>query len=252
MLKTRIIPCLLLQGQGLVKTVKFEQPKYVGDPINAVKIFNDKEVDELIFLDISAGKESKTPNFELIEKIASECFMPLCYGGGVSTFEDVAKLFAIGVEKIAINTHAIKHPEFVTEAAKRYGSQSIVVSIDAKKSFFGTHLVCTHGGAQKTKEDPVLCAIKMERAGAGELLINSIDRDGTGEGYDLELIKKVSNAVSIPVVACGGAGAVSDFEKAVENGASAVAAGSFFVFQGPHRAVLISYPKYGELEKTLL
>lgn len=252
MLKTRVIPCLLLKHDGLVKTVKFSQPKYVGDPINAVKIFNDKEVDELIFLDITATIENRKPPFDLISRIASECFMPFCYGGGITTVEEIAKLFKLGVEKVAINTQALTNPSLIERAAERFGSQSVVVSIDVKKNLFGKYRVFSHGGRKSVKVDPVSFAQQMEQTGAGEILLNSMDRDGTGAGYDLELIRSVTESVRIPVIACGGAGKLDDFSSAVKTaGASAVAAGSLFVFQGPHRAVLITYPAMSELERRL-
>lgn len=252
MLKTRIIPCLLLKGQGLVKTVKFRNPKYVGDPINAVKIFNEKEVDELVLLDIDASVEGKRPQIKLISEIASECFMPLSYGGGLRNLEDLRAIFNLGVEKVVINSYAVENPRFVQEASKRYGNQSIVVAIDVEKNSSGKHEIFTLGGKKKTKLDPVAHAKEMEKLGAGEIFLNSIDRDGTMEGYDIELIKKVTESVSIPVIACGGAGKIEDFVEAVrKGGASAVAAGSMFVFHGKHRAVLITYPSIEELEKAL-
>lgn len=249
MLKTRVIPTLLLKGRGLVKTVKFKKPTYLGDPINVVKILNEKEVDELILLDITATKEQRKPNFDLVAEIVSECFMPVCYGGGVRDLEDMKRLFAIGIEKVAINTYAVEHPEFVTEAAEYFGSQSVVVAIDVKKNFWGSYQVYTQCGQVKTKSDPVTCAVKMQASGAGEIFLNSIDLDGTMQGYDLPLIAKVAQKLSIPVIASGGAGKVEDFLMAVrDGGASAVAAGSLFVFEGVHRAVLITYPDYQELE----
>jgi cyclase len=249
MFRPRVIPCLLLKNKGLVKTVKFTEPKYLGDPINIVRIFNDKEVDELIFLDITATVERKKPPFKLLSEIASECFMPLGYGGGINNLEDIRTILSLGVEKIAINSAAVETPSFVSAAADRVGSQSIVVSIDVKKNFFGSYKVFTHSGTKKTGLNPVEFAVQMEQMGAGELLINSIDRDGTMQGYNLDLVKQISQAVSIPVVACGGAGTVDDLAGAVkQGGASAAAAGSMFVFQGPHRAVLISYPAGNELQ----
>jgi len=251
MLRTRVIPCLLLKGRGLVKTVKFKNPKYLGDPINVVKIFNDKEVDELVFLDITATVENKRPPFSLLENIASECFMPLGYGGGIRTLDDVKTILGLGIEKIAINTYAVENPSFVTEAADFAGSQSVVVSIDVKKNSLGKYEVFTHGGRKATGLDPVKFAVEMEKIGAGELFLNSIDRDGTMQGYDLDLIKRVTGAVNIPVVACGGAGKVQDLADAVKKGgASAAAAGSIFVFQGPHWAVLISYTTSKELKNA--
>ena len=243
---------MLLKNEGLIKTVKFKQPKYVGDPINAVKIFNEKEVDELIFLDITATIENRRPPLGLISQIASECFMPFCYGGGISSVEDIAELFKLGVEKVSINTQAVVNPLLIREAAELFGSQSIVVSIDVKKNLFGKNRVFTHGGRKSTNRDPVDFAVQMEEAGAGEIFLNSIDRDGTMQGYDLELIKQIAASVGIPVIACGGAGRLDDFADAIKKaGASAVSAGSFFVFQGSHRAVLITYPPVNELERRL-
>jgi cyclase len=249
MLKTRVIPTLLLKGRGLVKTVKFKKPTYLGDPINVVKILNEKEVDELILLDITATKEQRKPDFDLVAEIVSECFMPVCYGGGVRDLEDMKRLFAIGIEKVAINTYAVEHPEFVRDAAEYFASQSVVVAIDVKKNFWGSYQVYTQCGQVSAKSDPVTCAVEMQAAGAGEIFLNSIDLDGTMQGYDLPLIAKVAQALSIPVIASGGAGKVEDFLMAVRDaGASAVAAGSLFVFEGVHRAVLITYPDYQELE----
>ena len=248
MLQPRVIPCLLLKGRGLVKTCRFRDPKYVGDPINAVRIFNDKMVDELAFLDITATPEGRGPSFEVISDVASECFMPLLYGGGIRSLDDAERMFNAGVEKIAVNSHAGERPRFIRELASQFGSQSIVVSIDVKRSPFGKHKVHTFCGRTNTKHDPVDYARRMEDMGAGELLITSIDRDGTQQGYDLPLITKVAASVSIPLIACGGAGSIDDFRRALhETGASAVAAGSVFVFHGKHRAVLISYPKRDEL-----
>jgi imidazole glycerol-phosphate synthase subunit HisF len=252
MLKTRVIPCLLLRNKGLVKTVKFKDPKYVGDPFNAVKIFNDKEVDELIFLDITATTESRKPNFKLISEIASECFMPFGYGGGISTVEEVQELFNLGVEKVVINSKAAENPDFIESCAQLFGSQSIVVSIDVKKSFFGKYEVHTRSGTKNIGADPTFYARQMENAGAGEIFLNSMDRDGTMQGFDLALIRKVSESVRIPLVACGGAGTLEHLNQAISEGnASAVSAGSMFVFHGKHRAVLITYPSTEEIGKLL-
>lgn len=250
MLKTRIIPCLLLKDLGLVKTVKFLNPKYVGDPINAVKIFNDKGVDELIFLDITATNEKRKPSFELLSKIASEAFMPFSYGGGLRDIEDVRRIMTIGVEKVIINTYAFEKPDFIKEIADRFGNQSIVVAIDAKKSTNNINEVFINGGRVNTDKDPVGYAMQIEKMGAGEIFLNSIDRDGTREGYDLELIRQVTESVGIPVIASGGAGSVEDFNNAVKAGASGVVAGSMFVFVGSNDAVLINYPSLEELEKV--
>ena len=251
-IQPRVIPCLLLRNKGLVKTVRFKEPKYLGDPINVVRIFNDKEVDELIFLDITATVEKRKPPFKLISDIASECFMPLCYGGGIRNLDDIRTILSLGVEKVAINSYAIEDPSFIRAASDLVGSQSIIVSIDVKKrGWFGKQQLFTQRGKKATGLDPVKFAVEMERMGAGELFLNSIDKDGTMEGYDIELIRRVSEAVSIPVVACGGARTVNDLADAVKKGgASAAAAGSMFVFHGPHRAVLINFPTSKELKKV--
>lgn len=249
MLQTRVIPCLLIQGPRLVKTIGFRDPRYVGDPINAVRIFNEKEVDELVVLDITATIEGRSPNLRLISELASECFMPLAYGGGIRSLEHLQSLFSLGVEKVVINSEAAARPTFVRDAAAKFGSQSVIVSVDAKKKWMGGYEVRIRSGRQGTGLDPVRFACDMETAGAGEIFLNSIDRDGAMQGYDLDLIRVVSRAVSIPVIACGGAGTLADLAAAVkQGGASAVAAGSMFVFHGKHRAVLINYPSRRELE----
>ena len=250
MLQTRVIPVLLLQNKGLVKTVKFKNPKYVGDPLNAIKIFNEKEVDELIFLDIDASKKGMEPDYELIKDFASECFMPVCYGGGITNIEQIKKIFTLGIEKISINYFALKDDELIKKAVEIYGSQSIVVTIDIKKSLMGKYQIYNHT-KKKNLKIPFLEYIKhIEELGAGEILINNVDLDGTQKGYDIDLLKQVVNYVKIPVIACGGAGELKDFQTAKKKAnISAVAAGSFFVFQGKHNAVLITYPKYQELEK---
>lgn len=248
MLSTRVIPCLLLRDRGLVKTRRFKDPKYLGDPINIVRIFNDKEVDEVVLLDIAATTEGRGPAFDILADITSECFIPLCYGGGIRTLGEMQRLFTIGVEKVALNTAAVQDPSLIRQAADAFGSQSIVVSIDAKKKLFGGYETVTHGGRRGTGLDPVAFAKQAEHAGAGEILLSSVDRDGTMSGYDLKLVRAVTAAVGLPVVACGGAAAVADLVSVVrDGGASAAAAGSMFVFKGPHRAVLISYPDPAEL-----
>lgn len=248
MLATRVIPVLLLRNSGLVKGVHFENHKYVGDPVNAVKIFNVKEVDELVFLDISVGLEGRKPNYELLADIASQAFMPFGYGGGLTTVEDIEKLFKIGIEKAIINTAAITKPDLVRQASRIAGSQSIVVSIDVKRNIFGKYHVYSHSGRINTKLDPVEHARAMVDAGAGELVLCSIDREGTGQGYDLGLVSRVASAVDVPVVALGGASTLQHMKQAVDTGASAVAAGDMFTFHGKHKAVLITYPQYNELE----
>jgi len=250
MLKTRVIPCLLLKNKGLVKTVKFKDPKYVGDPINAVKIFNDKEVDELFIVDIEASKKGHGPDFDLLERICKESFMPVGYGGGIKTIEEVKKLFWIGYEKVCINNYALKDPEFIIKASDIAGSQSVVISIDIKRDFFGNMYLYDHTKGKTLNLHPVEYACKMEALGAGEIFLNSVNSDGKMSGFEIKLIKMVSSSVKIPVVSIGGAGKIEDFEDAVKKGgADAVSAGSFFVFYGPHRAVLISYPKKNKLKE---
>jgi len=229
---------------GLVKTVKFKDARYLGDPRNVVKIFNEKEVDELILLDITATPEKKPIQFDLIHEIVSEAFMPVAYGGGIRNLEDARKMLALGVEKIVINSYSVENPSLITQAAHSFGSSSVVVGIDVKKSLLGKYEVMINGGRTKTGLDPVKHAIHMAQMGAGEIVINSIDRDGTMTGYDLDLTKLITSAVTVPVIACGGAGTVEHLGEAIRlGGASAVAAGSMFVFQGKHRAVLITFPE---------
>ena len=251
MLLTRFMPCLLLLDGSLVKTVRFKEPAYIGDPINAIRIFNDLEVDELVFLDISATVEGRRPPFEVIEEIASECFMPVAYGGGVRSLDDIGAIFRLGVEKVVINTQAVTEPGFITAAARRFGSQSIVVSIDARRTPSGTEAF-THGGRQATGLEAVDVARRAAEGGAGEILLTSIDRDGTMQGYDLELIRGVADAVRVPVIACGGAGTVQHLGDAIKRGgAAAVAAGSMVVYFGRNRAVLINVPEKEELDLVL-
>jgi len=252
MLLPRVIPCLLLQDGGLVKTVQFKAPKYVGDPINAIRIFNDKRVDELIVLDITASRERREPSYALIEEIASECFMPLCYGGAVRSAAQAKKIVNLGVEKIAVNHAAIARPELVREIAAELGSQSVVACIDVKKTWLGQYRVYDSGTGKLTDKDPFEHADALVRMGAGELMVNSVDRDGTQHGYDQDLVRRFTARLSVPVIACGGAKTTAHLREVVkEAGASAAAAGSMFVFQGPHRAVLISYPPYAELVRLL-
>lgn len=253
MLQARLIPCLLLHKGGLVKTVKFKKPRYVGDPINAVKIFNDKEVDELMVVDIDATIENREPHYDHIEDIVSEAFMPVCYGGGVTTVEQMRRLFHSGVEKVSLSSAAINKPNLVREAAEQFGSQSVIVTLDIKRSFLKrSYQVVTHNSSAKTGKDPVKTAIEMQKLGAGELVINNVDRDGLMKGYDIAYLKQIVEAVDIPVVALGGAGNLDDIRRVIqEAGVSAAAAGSMFVFHGRHRAVLISYPSKEKI-KTLL
>jgi len=252
MLIPRVIPCLLKKELALVKTIKFTNPNYIGDPINTIRIFNDLEVDELIFLDITATKENKKPPFEVISQVASECFMPMTYGGGIKEIDDMRRIFSLGVEKIVICTYAVDEPLFIKRVAESFGSQSIVVSIDVKKDSRGKYEVYVEGGTRSTKLDPVEFAVMMEQMGAGEIFLNSIDKDGAMEGYDLELIQRVASAVNVPLIACGGAGRIEDLGEAIKAGASAVAAGSLFVYQGKNRSVLINFPSHSELQEMFL
>lgn len=243
MLRARLIPTLLLKGRGLYKTVKFRNETYVGDPINAVRIFSDKAVDELILLDIDAHRRGDGPNFELIADIASEAFVPLCYGGGVTRLDEFERLFKLGIEKVAVNSSAIESMDLVRQASLVFGSQSVVVGIDVRKSLFGRHERYIKSASVATRQSAVDAARQAEHSGAGELLLYSVDRDGTGQGYDLALTRDVCSAVRIPVVACGGAAKVADMVAVIRDGhAASAAAGSLFVFQGKHRAVLITYP----------
>lgn len=251
MLKHRVIPCLLLDQGRLVKTHKFKTPKYVGDPINAVRIFNEKEVDELVVLDITASRLKRGPDFELIEQFAGECFMPLCYGGGIQSVEQARRLFALGVEKVCLQTQALEQPQLITELVERFGSQAVVVSIDIKRNWFNQPRLYQASRQQSLSQDWLLFLKSCAERGAGEIILNSVDCDGVGAGFDLDLIRQAVGQVNIPLIALGGAGELAHFRQATEAGASAVAAGSLFVFQGPYKAVLISYPEYSELEDLL-
>jgi imidazole glycerol-phosphate synthase subunit HisF len=252
MLRTRVIPALLLRGESLVKTVKFGSFTYVGDPCNTVRIFNELEVDELLFLDITATQERRGPNLALLADIATECFMPLGYGGGVRSLSDAKSVFDIGFEKIALNSAALEHPGLITEIAKPYGSQAVIVSMDVKQGLWGGATVRGQAGRVNTKLDPVAWAKEVESRGAGEILLTSIDREGSWAGFDLDLVKRVADAVSIPVIAHGGAGSVSDIGKVVkESHASAVALGSMVVFQKKGMGVLVNFPDANDLEQSL-
>jgi imidazole glycerol-phosphate synthase subunit HisF len=252
MLRSRVIPCLLLNRGGLVKTRQFADAKYVGDPINAVKIFNDKEVDELVLLDITATSEKRAPNFTLIQEIASECFMPFAYGGALANLEDARRVLALGAEKVVFNTAALRAPDVLRSASREFGAQAVVASIDVKRKLFGRYEVVAERARKSTGRDPVAFARELEDLGVGEIFLTSVDREGTMEGYDVDLIRRVSAAVSVPVVANGGAGSIPDFGLALnDGGASAVAAGAMFVFHGPHRAVLITYPTQAQLAAGL-
>ena len=249
MISYRVIPLLLLQNGGLVKTRQFKKPTYIGDPINAIKIFNEKEVDELVFLDIDASKEKRGPDFRLLEQVASECFMPLGYGGGIRSLADVNRILGIGIEKVIFNTAALNNEALIKGAAKEAGNQSVVVSIDFKKNLIGKRVLFSHAGVSLPKMDIISFAKHMQDIGAGELILNAVDRDGMMDGYDLDTIEQVAAALEIPVVVCGGAGTLEHFKLAVHKGnASAVAAGSMFVFHGPLKGVLINYPSQEKLK----
>lgn len=249
--RPRIIPVLLLHRNQLYKTVEFGDPKYVGDPRNAVRIFNDLGADELVLLDIDASKEKKPPNLELIEEIVSEAFMPVGYGGGIADFETARRVLRIGVEKIVLCTAAGENPELVRETSSAFGSQSVVGCIDVRRQRLRGYRCLVRSGSQRLEHGPTELAASYVAAGAGEILVNSIDRDGTFSGYDLDLLKAVAANVNVPIIACGGAGSYEDLARVVhEAGASAAAAGSLFVFQRPHRAVLITFPT--EAERTTL
>jgi len=252
MLRPRVLPALLLQAGRLVKTVRFRKPRYVGDPINAVRIFNEKEVDELIVIDIDAGRAGVSIPLKLITRIAGECFMPMTYGGGIRTLDQIAEIMAAGVEKVSINRAAVADRGFVARAAKRFGSQSIVVSIDVRRRLFGKYEICVDGGRRRTGLEPVSVALELESEGAGEILLTSINQEGTMTGYDVDLVRRVASAVSIPVIACGGAGSIDDVIGVVcDAGAAAAAVGSMAVYQGRNRGVLIGFPTRKQLAPLL-
>lgn len=230
MLRVRLIPALLLDDESLVKTRRFRKPVYVGDPCNTVRIFNELEVDELAFLDITATPQRRAPNFELLGDIATECFMPLSYGGGLANFEDAARIFETGFEKVIVNSHAHARPELITEIAEVYGAQAVVASIDVGRGLLGGERVMSHGGRTAHAADPVAWAMEMERRGAGEILLTSMDRDGTGRGFDLDLLHGVCSAVRVPVVASGGVGSLQHFVEGARAGATGLLAASVFHF----------------------
>jgi cyclase len=241
--RARVIPCLLLQSGGLVKTKKFRDPVYVGDPVNAVRIFNEKEADEIVILDIDATRLGRPPDFDLVAEIAGEAFMPVTYGGGVRSLADIRRLIRSGVEKVAINHAATVDTALVTEASRVFGRQAIVGVIDVKKNFFGGYKATTRSASHDVACDLLEHIRNLQCAGVGELFVNHVDRDGMMQGYDIDLLKKIVSVADVPVVACGGAGTLQHFIQAVEEaGVAAVAAGSMFVFHGKHRAVLITYP----------
>lgn len=251
-LRPRVIPCLLLDGTSLVKTVRFKTPAYIGDPANTVRIFNELEVDELCILDITATARSREPNWDLLTEVASEAFMPLSYGGGVRDVAMVGRLLRIGFEKVVLNTAAHDRPDLVRRAADAYGSQAIVVSIDARKKLFRGYEVVVASGTRRTSQEPVEAAIAAQRAGAGEILLTAIDREGTWAGFDVDLTLSVTRRVSVPVIANGGAGNVEHIGDAIHRGgASGVAVGSMVVFQGKDLGVLVNFPEPADLTRVL-
>ena len=248
MFRPRVIPVLLLRNLGLVKSVKFKDYRYIGDPINAVKLFNDLRADELVFLDISASKENRKISLEFVRKVGDESNMPFAVGGGIHSLRDIREILNSGAEKVIINTAAAENPDFIKHASQEFGSSTIVVCLDIKKKFLSNKVIWIYSGSKATSLDPLNYAKLMAEKGAGELLIQSIDHDGMMEGYDIELISSISNAVTIPVIACSGAGSYKHLNDAVRKAnASAVAAGSLFVYHGPRSAVLINYPDHEEL-----
>lgn len=253
MLRPRIQPCLLVQSGGLVKTTQFKDPRYIGDPVNAIKIFNEKEADELIVLDIDATAENREPNVRLISQFAVECRMPLCYGGGITTVAQAKRIIELGVEKISLSSAALARPELITEIAQEVGSQSVVIVLDAKKNRWtsGYH-VRTRNGTVKHELTPVQAAQEAEARGAGEIVVNSIDNDGMMKGYDLELALQVRQATHLPMTVLGGAGSLADIAKLVETcGVLGAAAGSLFVFKGQLRGVLINYPTPAQKDEII-
>jgi cyclase len=241
----RIIPVLLLKNKGLYKTVKFDKrgAKYIGDPINAVRIFNDLEADELIILDITASMEHRLIDINTVKNIGDEAFMPFAVGGGINTIEEIKAILSAGAEKVVLGSAAIRNPELITQASSQFGNQSIVVSVDYKKNLWGQYKVYINDGTESNAANPLEFALEMEQKGAGEILLHSIGNDGIMTGYDVNLIADISKALSIPLIACGGAGQHADLSAAIDAGASACAAGSMFVYHGPRKAVLINYPE---------
>jgi imidazole glycerol-phosphate synthase subunit HisF len=253
MLRPRIIPCLLVHDKGLVKTVNFKNPKYVGDPINAVRIFNEKVVDELMVVDIDASIKKQEPDYKMIEYIAAECRMPLCYGGGIKNKEQAQRIFSLGVEKVALSSVAVERPQIVRGIANIVGNQSVVIVIDVRKNTFsGKYEIWIYNGTKLTGLDPCSFAEHMEKEGAGEIVINSIDNDGLMKGYDFRIVEKIRKCINVPVTVLGGAGSLQDIGQLIKTyGTIGAAAGSLFVFKGKYKAVLINYPNRDEKDKLI-
>lgn len=253
MLRPRVTPCLLVQNRGLVKTVRFGEPKYVGDPLNAVRIFNEKEVDELIVLDIDASVQGREPDYDLIRNLASESRMPLCYGGGVTTVDQVERLVELGVEKVALSSVVTTKPDVVPRMTEAVGSQSIVVVLDVKRAGAGEYRTWIHNGTRPTGQNAIEAAQRIAALGVGEIVINSIDHDGTMAGYDLPLISAIWERTTVPITALGGAGSLDDIRALFRKfGIIGAAAGSLFVFKGTYRAVLINYPRRADKDALVL
>ena len=251
MLRPRVIPALLLRNESLVKTTRFGHFTYVGDPCNTVRIFNELEVDELVFLDITATRDARSPNLSLLADIANECFMPLAYGGGIRRFEDAEAIFRLGFEKVIVNSFAFHQPQLISRISTHFGSQAVIVSIDVKRNLFGRNKVYARAGTVNTSRDPIEWAQEVESLGAGEILLTSIDREGTWQGFDLDLVGGVATAVNIPVIAHGGAGNLADLGKVVNQAsASAVAVGSMVVFQKKGMGVLVNFPDAADIAKA--
>lgn len=252
MLQTRIIPALLLKEDSLVKTIKFHDAKYIGDPINTVRIFNELEVDELVFLDITASREKREPNLKILSEVANECFMPLGYGGGLNDFNVVKSIFGIGFEKVVLNTVTHTNPSFVTKIAEHFGNQAVMCSIDVKKNLWGNYQVWSNSGTVNTKKNPFEWASELEYLGAGEILLTSMDKEGTWSGFDVQLVEKVSESVNIPVIAHGGAGNLKHIGDVIKHGkVSAVALGSMVVYQQKGMGVLVNFPDFNELQSVI-
>ena len=243
MLRPRIIPVLLYQDGGLVKTVKFKDPKYIGDPLNAVRIYNEKEADELIFLDIDSTVKNISPNYKLIERIANQARMPICYGGGIKTTDQAKKIFSLGIEKIALSSEALLNPSIITEIASKVGSQSVVIVLDIKRNLLGRYGLYTHNGTKKSKVDLKIYVKNLYELGAGEIVINNIDRDGLMKGYDIDLVSYISSLTNLPITTVGGVGNVEHFQYILKKcDITGLGSGSLFVFKGKYKAVLINYP----------
>ena len=251
MITHRVIPVLLLQDRALVKTRRFRHPAYVGDPINAIRIFNEKEVDELFLIDIGASRENREPDYELLEDCASECFMPLGYGGGICDRAQATRLFDLGIEKVALQTSLLQNPDLVPQIAERYGNQAVVASVDVRRNWRGQIKLWSAKEQRTLRRDWKEHLHTVQTLGAGEILLNAVHRDGTGQGYDCTTISEAAQIVEIPIIALGGASTIQDFATAAGAGAAALGAGRMFVFEGPHQAVLISYPGYQELTEVL-